>query len=152
MPSPGATNIVDMIRKGEDGYAEWLRRGLHDYLYGTADLKPQSPYAFMDAEPFININGSLAEDLAAIYQALPDGDKIDFAKGCARALGSLDLDDLRHAGIAEALIRLAACIRAHPVLRKLATMAPRSAHLAWCGPATGLYPDANWRACRSGLR
>lgn len=110
---------------GEEAYAEWLRRALNAWRFGSRSVKPNSREAFFPVETYMGLTAEPADDLADIVAVLDDEDRVAFGRAVARAFNGLDLTDHRHATIAEDLIRLAANVGAHGVLLELARLPPR---------------------------
>lgn len=115
MHSPTRLDLAGIIGKSPIFYADWLRAGLADFLFGS-----RRRTAFVGAELFIGRQESLTADLAEIAATLSEPDRIAFGAGCARALAELDWDRDEDAAIAEVLIRLSAMIPAYSVLQTLA--------------------------------
>jgi hypothetical protein len=129
MMQPTREKLPDLIGKDASFFTEWLHAGFVGYLSGTEQHPPRSRLHVPGASTYIGLGEGLPDELAEIARALGGVEEIAFGQACARVLPKLSLDRDIDADIGELIILLAAQIRAYPVLRELAKLAPRTPDL-----------------------
>jgi hypothetical protein len=101
-----------------DQYAAWLKVGLQEYMFERRGRR-----AFPGTENYIEQQGDISEDIAAIVKALNFRDQEEFRRASAVALRSLDFSIERDALVSQEILRLGAKIRALDLLKVLAEKA-----------------------------
>lgn len=125
MLTPKAAYLTRLLGKSAEQHAQWLVRGLREYLFGSDSRDPRDGDAFPGAAAFINEGTSVIEDLARVVRVFPEDDLDTFRSACARAISKLDLDVERDLVIAEHIISLAVQVGAYEILDALMRLPSR---------------------------